>query len=318
MKKLLHLFVFAFLQINFISVKAQPYHPLPDSNAVWIIQQDDGFGGFFYNKYSTPINKNDTIINAQLYVKTYDYTGFPNLDYLGAYRSDSAGKTFYIPKDSLQEYLLFDFSKNTGDSIYNILYCDFPPYFSQIDFYVDSVDNILIGPYLLKRMYLSNNIFFPPTQYISPLIWIEKVGCAGGGFFNNIPTGLGGKWLNCMSYNDTTYYKQFYVFPDTANFYVYGNCDTTVGVDEYSQIKPSFNISPNPFSDYITIKNTDGTNSYNLKIFNSIGQLIYQKKDVEINPETSTIKLQNLNTGLYFLIISDKSKIIHTQKLVKE
>lgn len=316
MKKYLLLLTILLLIFKFGNSQTNVYFPLPDSNTVWLIQNDNGFGGYHWYNYSTPVHKEDTIINGKTYAKISQV--YLNINYCGALRSDTSGKTFIVPKDSLHEYLLQDLSKNTGDSVYNVYY-NIPPYGYQINFHVDSTDHIAIGPYLLKRMFLrppSNyNQLICGSQYV-PLIWIEKIGSAGGGFFNNITCGLGGAWLNCMSFNDTVYYKSSNnsPHPDALSFYTYGHCEVPLGLNEINQIYEGILLSPNPFSFSTTFKTNGNFKNAILTVYNSFGQQVKQIKNIS----GQEIKLQrdNLPSGLYFIRLTQDNEVITADKLI--
>ena len=290
---------------------AQPYKTLPDSNATWVIQNDNGFGGYNWYNYSTPVHKEDTIINARAYTKIFEV--YPNINYCGALRSDTFGKAFIVPKDSLQEYLLQDLSKNTGDSVFNV-YFNIPPYGYQINFRVDSMDHITIGPYSLKRMFLGSNSnqiqLMCGSQYF-PLIWIEKIGSAGGGFFNNITCGLGGACLYCMSFNDTIYYKSFFpgTHPDTLAFYTSGNCEVPLGLNQINQIDDGISLSPNPVYNESSLKLNNAEDIINqMDIYNSLGEKIKECKNV--NNIKFQINKKQFPLGIYIAkIITKKGKI---------
>lgn len=313
MKKLL--FISLFFLCNDCA-NAQAYQTLPDSNVVWIIQNDDGFGGFNWFEYSTPIN-NDTIINAKNYSKIAEVHSSGT--YTGAFRSDTSGKTFLVPKDSLQEYLLQDLSKNTGDSVYNV-YFGIPGGY-QINFYVDSVDHITIGPYLLKRMFLSpatnSNQLLCGGSCNFPLIWIEKIGCADGGLFNNMFQGLGASWLSCMSFNDTIFYKVSGPgpYPDTFAFYIYGHCEVPLGLNKINQISEGISLSPNPVYNESYLKLMDADDLINqIEIYNSQGEKIKGNKNV--NNATFQIKKLSFSSGIYIVKIITKKRKRYSMKFI--
>ena len=317
--------LFFILFISSFVAKGQEYYPIPDSNLVWIIRCDNGFGGALYDTYKTSVNKNDTLINSKFYTKLFESFNLDSLHwyYKGCYRSDTNGLTYFVPDDSINEYLIRDFSKTIGDTIKNV-YFGYPDNQFITDFYVDSFNYVAVGPYMLKRMYLSyDSLPYPYYQLNLPLIWIEKIGSPIGGFFNDVPAGLGGCWLDCMSYNDTTYF----FLPDVGDYgdgaeYYYGKCHIPFDAKVYDFYQNSYdiNITPNPFNDFITIKNIDTNyyNSYDLKVYNSLGQLAYQKETLPCNSVSIDIKLPNLNKGIYFIIINNKNKYIYTKNMIKE
>jgi Secretion system C-terminal sorting domain len=288
------------------NLKSQSYLALPDSNATWIIQQDDGFAGFYWRQYSLPAHKQDTIINLRTYTK------FPNV---GAYRNDSLGRTFVIPWDSTNEYVLQDLSKNAGDSVYNVIYANFfPGPISSYTFYVDSVDHITIGPYYLKRMYLTNAYLNQQLWGPPPLVWIEKVGCMGGGFINNMTLSMSGLCLNCMSFNDTIYYRgSIWSGPDTSSFYTYGSCVIPIKVPELSEDN-QITISPNPFTSQTTIS-FSSDEWHSIKIMDVTGLMVNDKWLV-VNGKSVTLDLSGYAKGIYYLRIEDKKKNVVNRKLV--
>ena len=302
-----------------VFANAQTYQPLPDSNAVWLIKYDDGFGGYGWQNYYTPINQEDTIINAKTYSKIYKESG--GIFYTGAFRSDTLGKTFFVPKDSSQEYLLQDMSKNTGDSVYNVYY-GVPNWNNyQINFYVDSVDYITIGPYLLKRMFLRPAANSAPlicgNGCMFPLVWIEKIGSLGGGFYNGIIGGLAYSWLNCMSYNDTIYYNNSSPGqdPNTLDFYTYGYCGGPLGLNESAQIYEGIALSPNPISNESNLKLNDEEDLINqVEIYNSLGEKI--KENRNINNVKFQIKENEFSSGIYIVKIITKKRKRYSMKFM--
>lgn len=303
------------LCITFLN--AQTYQPIPDSNVVWLIQNDDGFGGYYWEKYYTP--NAYTIINAKNYSKIYKQSS--GISYTGAIRSDSLGKTFFVPKDSTQEYLLQDLSKNTGDSVYNVYYgiSDWNHYL--INFYVDSTDHITIGPYLLKRMFLKPAANSAPlicdNGCMYPLVWIEKIGSMGGGFYNDIIGGLAFSWLSCMSFNDTIYYESSSPGqdPNTLDFYNYGYCGGPLGLIESAQIYEGITLSPNPVSNESSLKLNDVEDLINqIEIYNSQGEKIKENRNV--NNAKFQIKKSEYISGIYIAKIVTKKGKMYSMKFI--
>ena len=289
---------------------SQPYLPLPDSNVVWIVQQDDGGPGQdYYYHFFTSFNKNDTLINANSYVKLFRYNPpVPDTNYVGAYRSNSSGQSFFVPTDSIQEYLLRDFSKNTGDTIYNVLYSPAPgfAYYMLVDLHVDSMNYVSSGSYLLKRMYLSGSSIVCP-----PIVWIEKIGCLNGGALNTQTCALGYIFLNCMSFNDTTYFSTtlFYNFPDPI--YIYGNCDSLTSISEIKNT--NIKIYPNPFSDRLFFTLNDNDDS-EIIIYDFTARKLLQQKFTN----SVSLNTEQLAKGLYLYEVRSKDGSCKKGKVVKD
>ena len=309
MKKLL--FFLAFVGLMGVA-NGQHYYTLPDSNVVWIVQQDNGFGGWNYYKFLTSINKDDTLINSKYYIKLF-YQYYQFFYYQGAYRSDTNGKTFFVPADSLNEYLIYDFSKNQGDTLKNVLY-NIPPYIPPpsnylFDFVVDSINYVTAGPYHLKRMYLRNN-----TLLCRPLVSIEKIGNGGSGFFNySIYCGLGYTLLSCMSFNDTIYFNAPFslmnnIFTPT---YIYGQCDLPNGIDNINQNSILISFFPNPTVDNLTIETPPHST---IEISNIEGQLI---KTLTASGTKTNVDVSALPCGVYVVQVKTE-KGVGVRKFIKE
>lgn len=70
-------------------------------------------------------------------------------------------------------------------------------------------------------------------------------------------------------------------------------------------------IYPNPFADYLTLKNAEGT--LQISIIDALGNVILKKKDYN----EDVINTSDYKSGLYFLVISknDQKKVF---KLIKQ
>ncbi len=297
------------LFLNFIYAKGQSYLALPDSNASWITCYYDGFGWFMEHLQELPHNKLDTIIN----LKTY--TIFPTIGY---YRNDSLGRTYLIPQDSTNEYILQDLSKNAGDSVYNVIcHLSWPTYIGSYNFYVDSVNYVNVGPYHLKRMYLTNGSSQLYCSSWAQIIWVEKIGCLSGGFLNIEPCYLGGpdgEWLGCMSFNDTTYYENFPNY--SINYpYHYGSCSWIVGTKEFNQLESGITLSPNPIEDegMITLNDRDDL-IIEMEIYNSQGQKVKDKLNLKNTKQV--LKRNEFNSGIYFAKIRTQKAKQYSLKFI--
>lgn len=302
MKKIFLLFFFAFAQ----QVHSQNYLPLPDSNAVWIV--DAYRGGPLpdsLGKLLVSPNLHDTVINSQSYNNLYKDT-VSYATYFGAYRSDTTGKTYFVQPDSVQEHLLMDLSANAGDTIFNVLY-----YGAQYlkNAVVDSVNFIVAGPYILKRVY----IHFPPISVEN--VWIEKVGSTGG-FFNEADF-FPYLFLQCMSFNDTTYYLNNTGFPYVYQSpgYTQGTCNLPSGIDNILS-SDEIIIGPNPASQSITVSSRSNSLIDEIKIYDSTSRLTLHKKNLR-EEKSITIDLEKLTKGIYCLVLYQRGENIQTKKIIK-
>jgi len=293
-------------------LRAQHYYPVPNTNVNWNVDENGPDYIIFTTYYSDNINK-DTIINNINYTKIFENISPSKVSftekhiYTGAFRSDTSGKTYFIPADSLTEFLIIDLTKNKGDSVKNILVYGIPNTTGKtpklINLNVDSVNYFHAGPYILKRMLLSNQNF---TIKMS-LFWIEKVGC-NAGYKNYCLYPMYNINMSCMSSNDTIYYNNYYNY---VPIYQQGKCDNNVGLNTDIEI-PAIDIFPNPMIEKLYINQI--LQKTELFLYNLEGQLWIQKS---LNPGKSEIELSNLIKGVYILKLLSNNNIYIT-KIIKE
>ena len=108
----------------FVKGYGQNYIPFPDSAVTWV------FSSYDPNSNPPPMwnlatsgafcsNGKDTVINNILQSKVFICNGQFAGTYKGSYH-DSLGMVFFTPKDSIKSFLLYDFTKNVGDTIHNL------------------------------------------------------------------------------------------------------------------------------------------------------------------------------------------------------
>lgn len=302
-------------------VVAQDYQPIPDSNAAWIMQEDDGYGGHYFHRLFLSPTKDDTIINSLSFIKLFFRFSIGDSLYNGAFRNGNNGKSYYVPKYSQQEHLLRDFTKNSGDTIKNVSYNITWDEVWVLDFFVDSVEFVNSGPYTYKVMYLKT-VVEDTIPNVSPddlLVWMEKIGSFGGGILNSRMGALGAHRLYCMQFNDTIYYNSnFWSFLTEDITYEYGECADPVGINEGKLSKLEIKINPNPFENSFTISNLSGNYPLELSIYNQFGYCIL-KKTIFNNQTIQTIELNALlPKGVYFLKIQTNDNLLFTQKIIKK
>jgi len=309
--------------------KSQNFYTLPDSNAMWVIEIGHPFPvPTDYNRYFISKNKNDTTINSKKYIKVFNDAimngQYFSPSYYGAYRSLSTGQTYFVMKDSINEYLLFDFSKLPGDTIRNVLVSS--PISGILDCVVDSVMNVPLGPYQLKTLYV-HTIPSATMPGSLPLIWVEKIGCLGGGL-ENIVCFIPFPPLNCMSVNDTIYYygngqpdcyfsSSYFNSSMVQYFFPYsysnGGCFMPLNVPEIKGHKVY--IYPNPFTNQLFIENLS-EDAFHIKIIDVLGQIIYST--FFQNSKSNVLLLEHIPAGIYFLNIQNNSGETIIKKIIKQ
>ena len=288
MRKMLVIVLFVMLNLVQHLCKAQSYIPFPDSNAVWINADYTLVNQPFYHyvlvgtrNYCT--NGEDTLLNATTYTKINHCEGA----YKAALRDDN-GKVYIVPKDSVNEFLLYDFTLEVGDTLGTFFYEYSGGWqeLSQNDIIINEVDSININNVYHKRITVDNTY------------WIEGIGCTMGLFsepYTNVSGYLGE--LMCMSQNDTTLYPQV----------AYSSCLLPIGIEE--SMNNTITLYPNPAATQLTI--TGYTPAY-LKLSNTLGQTVAEATN------TNTLWLGTLPQGLYVLQLFDaKGGLVRAEKVVK-
>ena len=303
MKKII-ISYFLFSIFNISLSYSQNYIPIPDSSAYWRLSDATALESFRVDSV-----KNDTNINTIDYVKLFYYSY-----YIGAYRNDTVGKKiFFIPVDSIQEYLLYDFSLKVNDSVKVIrrkqLWPAYPLSFVVVQLLVDSLTNKTIGPKIHKRIFLKNLSYLGFVDYM----WTEGVGSDDGIIsYSEYP----GPYLYCMSYKDTVYYFYNFQLAQESNYFQ-GRCDTIdiqLSINENLPLS-EIQISPSPANASLKIKSSD-KNIFPLQItmYNSLGILC----KYFVAEEDKPLDIFDLPNGMYFLQIHGKSKIYKSQKIMKQ
>lgn len=87
----------------------------------------------------------------------------------------------------------------------------------------------------------------------------------------------------------------------------------TTSVNEQFKNKGLFSIYPNPFNDKIKIYNGTQSKLNSISILNLQGQLVFKSENLDLND----IELSELNSGLYFITITDSNGLTDTIKVLK-
>ena len=72
-------------------------------------------------------------------------------------------------------------------------------------------------------------------------------------------------------------------------------------------------IFPNPFSSETTLKTTKNLTDASLLIFNTLGQQV--ERIININDNEISINHENLSEGIYFIRLTQNSKIVFAGKV---
>ncbi len=252
MKHLLFLIPLALLHVQSI---AQPFIDFPTDGAIWVNTEYT----YTFNP-PNPIPASDltdvdyyctlgmdTTIQSNLYTQVYRCGD----TYKGALRQDN-GVVYFVPRDSVDEYLLYDFGAQENQTLQNVFIGNhFDDSFMLQDFTVNQTGTEFIGGMTRRVVYAD--------QYR----WIEGIGCVTGLFMEPwANVSLYENRLECMSVNGTT------LFPTDGS----GDCSLTVAVATAKNI--SAQIYPNPNAGIATLQFGTVQTDVLVSIFNSIGQMV--------------------------------------------
>ena len=243
--------------------------------------------------------------------------------------SSESGDTVYVYfQDSF--HILFDFTAEVGDTI-EVTDSKFDGFFVEANVqqnrFVYKIDSIVSTPYGLDTLlvqyvsYLSPPVdTFPewgfgditdlsnntPGRIVKGVGALNRIGILGTStdfsfFFDSTPD-----YLTC--YEDNT---KHYKFSDV-------DCDSLVSfytaVDDLVRNKNSYiSISPNPFTESITIRNDNIEVNY-FQIYDISGHLIKTFKP----GLTSTINLSWLPSGVYIISLSFRNGKLKTYRIIKQ
>lgn len=209
-------------------IKAQQYVPFPDSNAIWN-NVLTSMSGTVFTRFGL---MGDTSIVSIQYHKLYKLNDTilndTNALYYGAIR-EQAKKLYFRPVNYSFERILYDFTKNIGDTIKN-LYYDLIPSDSSMWGIVISIDSILIDGNYRKEFTLNAN---------NNPVWIEGIGSLQGLLYSVTPAlTCSCIWsLVCFQQNDSVKYLN----PQ------YSSCFSTItGISNYPTIENSIAVLPDP------------------------------------------------------------------------
>ena len=313
-KTFLAITVFCLL-LSFVFVtQAQQYNyiPFPDSNAVWSEVYwkpvSEPCPRWVYNKYA--LFNEDTIINGIKYHKLYHTNNteitVENSVCIGGIREDSL-KRVYVNSSIFQvvpeikEVLLYDFSLNEGDTLFNEYSSEICTNCFGIFEVVSNIDTIKINN-KYKKVITFNN----PNK----VTWIEGIGNLQGLLqcWPDWPTNGMGNDLVCMHQNDTLLY-----YYSGNQFVHYDNCVPSFVIDDITLFaNPDVKVYPNPVKgESVCFENLDFET---LELFDIKGNLI--NKDNILGLTIFELKTSCLPPGIYSYQLKTRGLVPTMGKLV--
>ncbi len=165
----------------------------PDSNALWIlgIIYEDNPNNPTYSVQSYQYGE-DSMVNGISYHKLFSDYGY-DIFYKGLLRKDSAERILFVPADSTEEFLLYDFSAEVGDTLQvwsSSLYC-----YGINEVVVTLTDTVVDGGIELYQVYLGYSK------------WIKGVGSSEGPIEPLYEPSLSDRtFLQCLTVNSIPVY----------------------------------------------------------------------------------------------------------------
>lgn len=272
----------------------------PDSEAIWNRYHSDVFGTMRYTQYSL---NGDTLIEGFKYsklFKSYEQYEFDSLAlsyykvYNGALRTDTNyNKVYFIPVDSTNEFLLYDFNLQVGDTI-PVWHNEFSGVIT-----VKSIDTILVNNLGLKRFEMNYDNHRDPIfgdfiiegiGSIKDLIRIENQleGTKGFLCFTNVQTG--------------------FKYPEDCN-----NSMLAINNNE-SSVNNSISISPNPCNNYfsLSLEGID-TGHHWIVMVDLNGKKVFS---TQISNKNQQISTNNLESGIYVILLYNDFGLQGTEKII--
>ncbi len=289
------------------SLKGQDYVPFPTEKVNWNVYYrgtcNETPSDTMLIRYAI---HGDTTINGIQYSKLCIESGdldSPRIGVIGGLRE--IGKKIYYKGYTIvgagndEEFLLYDFTRQVGDTIWHDSHGGFHSV-------VLEIDSVLIGENFRKRYKVDNNWFYQNPDYI-----IEGIGSVKNGLLGHVsdlPTCGTHYWEHiCFSENGAVKYLN----PS------YNECFPVELLSVIKQIDQAndFDIYPNPFTDQVIIKVTASNDYFIFKMFDINGRTVFEKS---ISSERVNFDVELLR-GIYNAVIIDKDgEILYAKKMVKE
>lgn len=289
--------------------RAQGSFPFPDSAALWVqtysfMVVPPPFPQFEVQAVANiQVNGLDTLIQGTTYSKMTDaVTGA----YYGAVR-DENGRVWYVPIDSVNAYVMFDFSVSLGDTIRDVIYYQaFPANWG--------------GPYLVDAVV--TNVQSDPAWGGRLVVqttwgeWIEGIGHRQG-LLAEPDINVSGYQLRleCMSHLDTIRFR----FIGDPPFEEPGTCaPMSVGLLGEEGSLATWRSYPNPTTGRLTIEFTEPVRGESYcSVYDASGRLLYQRP-LPPGATTEQFDLSRFGPGTYVLRVTDPEGQQHARVVVEE
>ena len=300
---------------------SQSYRPLPGAGAAWQLVTYSSFSPTFntitYYYLEVPSVNPDTTILTNVYHKLIEHTiNYPSGNYIGGFRSDTTGKTWWFPVGDSTEYLLMDINVQQGDTVRDVYLINGMGIPAVDDLRVDSTGVLVIDGVARKKVFVMS-----PSQS-HKYMWLEGIGSFNGFVNKDVLGGLSVSFDNyvCISFDDTVRFTGDLIYPDYFDFYSFPDTLQTTSdscslivltmVGQQEQISVKMRIYPNPATTSLTLE--PGTNTPStLRIYTLTGQLLRTQR----TQGRTEVDVSDLPEGIYLLELETPEGVAR-QKLV--
>ncbi len=262
------------------NLSAQNFAPI---GAKWYYTQgESGIPSSFFTSYTLVESVADTIIQSKSCSKLKVTFNHPsNQQYQTWYMYSDSQIIYYYSIDSSQFFLLYDFTKLSGDSFLIEGY--------NLRVYADSVSSININGNLRKEIFTHTNSLGADLSWIS----IEGIGNRIWMFpvLDNYITGP----LRCYSDPSIGLYETGVSF----------SCDWNTSTEEINSKNFSFDISPNPSSGIFSLSFSKPTSIKSIEVYDVLGERIFHSE----NYLNSKLNLTSQSAGIYLLQLQTENGI---------
>lgn len=294
-------FVFGALLTALFS-KAQPPLPFPTGDVQWTVNSVQMGESYPDRIYAT---MGDSTFNGLLYQKIgwVDNTELPweteDLTYSGIIR-DESGRWLFVPSWSAEEYPLFDFTGDVGDtvSIQNPLFA-----FDPADYTVESITTTqtVVDE---RRVWT----LIPAVGFGYPEYFIEGIGSSYGLFGHSTFISDAGSQLICMEMNGELIYR----IPEAESCYY-----LSTGLEERAA-ESALHLAPNPSREQV-ILSVDGADitQAGLVVNDALGRAM-ELTGLQRTMNTLRFDVSALPAGLYTVSIAPRDRAPRHVRLMVE